>query len=337
MTVQGAGLFRSYGPALIGAAVAVALARFFPFAPVFLVPMGVVALGRDKTATIVCVAAAFAVNLFSGFLLSGIGFTQSVPVSFIDSVYFSLISGGFVWAVFPRERPVLKLAYRLSIASVSSSLALAVLFVVLRGEQAFDIFIRSQAEMIAETLKAAAGADVVQRSLLEQSLDIDAVARFLSLSVKRGAVVAHALFFAFSWRLSFAIVSLRDKKLREKFSFADFKNDPRVVWLLIGSLLGSIATLRIENEVFSIISWNSLFLCALLYFSQGCAVVIFNLRRPSIPRLLRPFLAIVGILILLQPGINAFAVIAFAVIGIAENWLPLRAPIKTEPPPTPEA
>jgi len=84
-------------------------------------------------------------------------------------------------------------------------------------------------------------------------------------------------------------------------------------------------------------SWNVMRLCVLFYAAQGAAIVLYNLARPGVPPFLRSMIILSAVLVAFRPGINAAVVVALASVGVAENWLPLRAPIKTEPPSTPEA
>jgi len=52
--------------------------------------------------------------------------------------------------------------------------------------------------------------------------------------------------------------------------------------------------------------------------------VLFNLARRPLPTPARLLCVVVFICVLFSPGINALALIMLILLGIAENWLPLR-------------
>jgi len=94
-------------------------------------------------------------------------------------------------------------------------------------------------------------------------------------------------------------------------------------------LLGTVAGL----EPVEIGGWNVLVLSGILYFIQGVSIAFHYLVK--LPPLLRILINVGVILLLLTPGINMVVLGLLVILGIVENWVPLRANLR--PPSTPEA
>jgi hypothetical protein len=244
----------------------------------------------------------------------------------------------------------------LAIASFISSLALLPLVWIARRDEGLVAFITSQAEALATAAKDAAGADVVQRSLLERDFSADTLTSLMGMALSRGASLGHMVFLCFSVRIADTALAFRararyaknltigtadrknsDVRSLSPPSLSGFRNSPYLVWVLIATLGSVLGSMVFKLDYLEIVSWNLLSVCAFLYLAQGLAIVSFNLTRPGVPRMLRPLAAFMTVLLLFRPGINAVLIVALAIIGVAENWLPLRVAGKTEPPPTPGA
>jgi uncharacterized membrane protein YedE/YeeE len=78
-----------------------------------------------------------------------------------------------------------------------------------------------------------------------------------------------------------------------------------------------------------------LVVCAILFLAQGAGIVLFTLARRTMPPALRLIFNILIIIVIFSPGINTIALVALMFLGIAENWLPLRAPKQDGPASTP--
>jgi hypothetical protein len=86
-----------------------------------------------------------------------------------------------------------------------------------------------------------------------------------------------------------------------------------------------------KTAVIETAAWNILVICAMIYLAQGAGIVFFILARRKIPPVSRFLVNLLAVVIFLSPGINAFALAVLILLGIAENWLPLRA-VKTNVP-----
>jgi uncharacterized protein YybS (DUF2232 family) len=97
-----------------------------------------------------------------------------------------------------------------------------------------------------------------------------------------------------------------------------------VIWILSFSILAVVLTEIAGLSVPGIAAWNMLVICGLMYMAQGAGIVLYFLARRG--PLMRLAMNILIIVMIFSPGINAFALGILVLLGIAENWLPLRAP-----------
>jgi hypothetical protein len=116
-----------------------------------------------------------------------------------------------------------------------------------------------------------------------------------------------------------------------------FHVNPKVIWVFSSSLLLVVITKAMKFEIPEIILWNILVICSILYLAQGLGIMQFFLIKPSFSHFLRMILVIAFVFVLFSPFINAFLFGGLVLLGIAENWLPLRVSKQSGPPSTPEA
>ena len=90
-------------------------------------------------------------------------------------------------------------------------------------------------------------------------------------------------------------------------------------------------------EIPEIILWNILILCAILYLAQGLGILQFFLARPTVSPSFKLLLSVLFIFLFFSPVINVVLLGGVVLLGIAENWVPFRAPKQNGPPSTPEA
>jgi uncharacterized protein YybS (DUF2232 family) len=113
----------------------------------------------------------------------------------------------------------------------------------------------------------------------------------------------------------------------------EFFAPPVTIWGLSGALVVILLTRMFRVQVLEILAWNILVICAIIFFAQGAGIFLhFLARRGYVFRLISVVLVIIAIL---SPVLNMIAVSAILILGIAENWLLLRAP-KKGPASTPE-
>jgi hypothetical protein len=64
----------------------------------------------------------------------------------------------------------------------------------------------------------------------------------------------------------------------------------------------------------------------MLFLAQGGGIVLFALNRRALPPVMRFFLNLLILVLIFSPGVNAFVLGGLVLLGIAENWVPFRAP-----------
>jgi hypothetical protein len=114
-----------------------------------------------------------------------------------------------------------------------------------------------------------------------------------------------------------------------------FHVDNALIWVLSCSLMTVLAGRFFAFPVVEIPGWNVLLCCALLYLAQGGGIVFHFLANSALSPFLRLGLNVLLVFLLLSPGLNVFVFGAILLLGIAENWAPLRVSKTGEPPSTP--
>ncbi len=327
---------KSVWMALIAATVSFFLAKSFILAPFFLVPLALVSLSLGTRAA--WLGAVFSLLINGVFSVLYRGEATGFAV-FGDLSYLAAVLACFTWAVAGPDRffggPRIRLAYRFLIAGLGASLGTLAL-ALFAGSSLQDLFL-DQATRLVEMLRQAQGADVVERSLMESSLTPEALLESSKAIALRSGAFLHAIFFAISWRFALMLAGIKKPRLRATYTFSTFKVDANFVWVLLPSLALILLGFVVSSEVLDTIAWNGALCSALLYAAQGLGVIDFNLARPQVPRGLRFPAVLLLFLVALRPGLNGILAAVIAILGLAENWLPLRAPISSEPPSTPEA
>ncbi|MDR0598000.1 MAG: hypothetical protein LBG14_05785 [Treponema sp.] len=324
-------------PALIGAAVSVGLVRSGFAGFLFLLPLGVVAYCHNP-GTAWCAAAVSALGNALWDLAAGRFQPYPVP-PWADILYLTVVIVAFAWITSPPERggAFLRMpaAYRIVASAVVTSLVMALALRFARDGRDLRSLFRSQAELLASLYAAASGADEVRRSLTERYMTADAIQEILRSAALRGGMAAScvALFVA-SRQLSLVAAALIRRK-RPVGSLALFHVWPGCIWALSFSLLSVVGGLNFGIAPLEIAGWNILVLCGILYLAQGGGIAVFFLSR--LPPGTRFVLNLGVLAVILSPGINAIFMGVLILLGIAENWAPLRAPKPNGPPPTPGA
>jgi hypothetical protein len=324
-------------PALVGAAVSVGLSRNGFLGFLFLLPLGLVAYCHNpKTAWFAATAAALGNGLF---LLAAGSFQSYHALPWADMLYLTVVIASFAWITSPPERGAdllrIPVAYRIMAGAVATSLALGLALYAARDDQGLRSLFRSQAEMLASLYAGASGADEVQRSLTEQYLTPDVILEIIRSAALRGGIAASCVALFVASRQISLIAASFIRRRQARISLAAFHVRSECVWVLSFSLLAILGGLGLGIEPLEIAGWNILVLCAILYLAQGGGIAIFFLIRLS-PGL--RFALNLGVLaLILSPGVNAAFMGALILLGVAENWVPFRAPKPNGPPPTPGA
>jgi hypothetical protein len=317
---------------------------FFSF--LFLVPVGFTALtANPQTAW----AAAMVTAVFNGFLTAffmllsfpamGAG---SLGIIGLDILVIALTAASFLWIMIPPAAGLLSLKtpYRIIIGAVLSFLVfILILFGFSRGE-AFNLFIEAQTEALLKIYTAQPGSAAPEG--VERFLNSGRLAGIIRNLILRGGGFVSCLFLLTLSRETaffFAGRYFKRRGMPAPFSslpgrLAAFHADFFPVWILSFSLLAVLVFRLSGVSPAETAAWNVLFASALLFLAQGMGILSFFLGR--LKKGSRFFFFFVILFMLLSPGINAFFLGALVLLGIAENWLPLRVLKTGEPSSTPE-
>jgi hypothetical protein len=325
--------FPAFLPALAGAAVSVGLSRSGFFGFLFLLPLGVNAFCFSPASSRLC---AFFAVLGNGLFALWAGVFLRLPSAAVipDLVYFTVVIAGFTWVAAPSSRLPAFLRPRAAYRLVASSVAGALAFLVCASgtDSGVLAMIRSQAELFVSLYSASAGADVVEQSLSAQYISVDNIVAVIKAAGLRGGVVSSCMLLLFvSRQLSFGIARIARKPCPDG-GLIGFRTSSRQIWALSFSLAGVLASLALgagpfaRNAAFfaEIASWNVLVICVMLYLVQGGAILLYWYSRWVMPPFFRFFLNLLLIIVVFSPGLNVVLLAVLILLGIAENWIPLR-------------
>jgi hypothetical protein len=310
-------------PVVLGVIVCLGLFRSGFLAFLFVTPLGVLGYCYNPKTAWFSAAAAAALNAVFALVMAGL-FGHKTWDAGWDLLYFTVMAAAFTWITAPGKKFPVSVEYRFAAGAVAGSLSFVPLFLGIRRNQDLYRLFRSQAEGVLSLY--AASTDVVERSLLERYLSPDSILKALEFVALRGGAVASCVLFLFLSRQIALTAAWFIRRVRTGESLLGFHADGRLIWILSGSLLGVLLGLVLKLSVLEIAAWNVLTLCAILYLAQGGGIVLFFLARLAAPPLFRLGLQVLFFVLLFSPGINLFFLGALVFLGIAENWLPLRAP-----------
>jgi hypothetical protein len=225
--------------------------------------------------------------------------------------------------------------YRFVAASCLAAFLVLFMITAFRKDTAFSAFIRAQVEALSAVYTSSAGADVVEKSLLEQYLTPDFILETLVFVALRGGVIALCMVFLFINRQIALALVWGFRRIRSGGNLRDFHTPRFFIWALSFSLLAILAGKKGGIPPLEIAAWNSLVICVLLYLAQGGGIVVYFLTHASLPPFMRLLLNFLVILLIFSPGINAVLLGILFILGIAENWVPFRAPKINGPSSTP--
>jgi hypothetical protein len=287
---------------------------------------------------------AFLFAAIGNFILAA-GARASGGISLTDTlweiIYYSLMAFIFTGIVAPPPSLSAKYkgAVRFFCGSCLGALLLAYLFVQTSSSPGFYEYIDYLLNTVFQVNRSS-GSDVVQNAMLG-SISAELVLETIqTVMLRGGSLVSCVLLFAVCRQTGFFLARLSSRKAAGApgaFSLASFRVNPMVIWVFSASLLLVVLTRIARLEIPEIILWNILILCVILYFTQGLGILQFFLSRFALQPFPRVLLIVLLVIVLFSPFLNVFLLGGLFLLGIAENWLPLRAPKKSGPPSTPEA
>jgi hypothetical protein len=332
-------------PALICGVLSVILMRVGFLSFFFLVPLGV------------CMAAYGPAVVWLSFLFAllgnaiwSLGFSLHYGTGLMgagtDILYFTVMSLGFSWImagspapfITPPTRsptrsptwPPVRTLFRFIAASIAAALVFLSMVFSLGGDENFSTLIRSQLEAISSSYIASSGTDAAQQAFLERLLTPDRIIEVFSMIILRGGALVSAFFLFFINRqAAFAFARLFRRQGRRQWGntthdLIGFFAPRKVIWVL-SLCLPVILLCRVINlKTVEIAAWNLLVICVIIFLAQGGGIVLFYFTHRFRSMMMRLLCSLLLIGVVFSPGINVLAVVVLILLGIAENWLPLR-------------
>ncbi|MDR0629299.1 MAG: hypothetical protein LBG24_06650 [Treponema sp.] len=330
---QGRLVFRGIAvvPALLSAGICLGAIRSGFFIFFFLVPLGFMAYGYNFRSAWVSALLVVGGNAIGVLVLSG-----PAEYPWLNMLYFTVMLLIFTWIVAPpcnfsyfsKGEGILSVstAYRLIIGSAIGALTCWYMIEATWDTQGFKTLLRSQAELFRSLAITAAGTDVVQRSLLERQADPERlIAQLGAAALRGGGLAACGVLFFINRQISLVCVGLI-RHIRVGTGMSHFHAAPGLIWVLSLSLLGVLGGTIIGIGPLEIGAWNMVTICAILYLAQGGGIILHVLSRMNLPPLIRVGLNMLLIIVICSPQINLLALGALGILGIAEHWVPFRAP-----------
>jgi hypothetical protein len=148
---------------------------------------------------------------------------------------------------------------------------------------------------------------------------------FIKTVSLRGGAVVSCLFLFFISRQIAAAVAFLFRRERVPGNLENFHVPHTVIWIISLSLLGVLAGTVLRLVWLEIAAWNVLLVSAFFYLAQGAGILMFFLSRRAISAGMRFLINLFTVIVIFSPGINVVFLAVLILLGIAENWAPLRA------------
>jgi len=318
-------------PVLICAVLCAVLIRTGFLSLFFLVPLGFCAVAFGPAAAWYCFFFAALGNavLSTGFsIMDGLGFPG------LQILFFTVLTLGFTWimagnpASLPPFLPRARTAFRFIAASIAGSLVLLGMIYSMSKDENFLAQARSQIEAVSSGLIASSGADPVQQEAMERVLVPDKILEMIFSIFFRGAVLFSMFFMFFISRQAAFITARLVTRRQQNGDLIRFHAPPKTIWIFSLCLLVIVACNIFSLNYIGIAAWNILVICAILFLAQGGGIVLHYLTRRPIPAIMRLFGCVLFVFLVFSPGVNLAVFAVLVLLGIAENWLPLR--VKSE-------
>ena len=327
-------------PAIVGAGVCLFLLNSSSFTFFYLVPLGFISCKfHYKTAWLACLFASIG-NM--AIILAGSNGNYSAAM--LNIIYFIAIIFIFAWITAPPPFLNINVPEPARLLIASSIAAIVFTLVLFKGMASSDFtdYVTYLLNSLISMYNSS-GSDVVQNARFEMLTADKIMEAFRFFMLRGGSLISCVFLFFMSSQLGLVLFRLYSRIRGVKLSFTGenslsaFHVSPSMIWVLSISLPLTVLTRIFKLEFPEIILWNILIICAILYFAQGFGILQFFTIRPSFPPHLRIVLSFLFIIVLFSPFLNAILLLGLVFLGLAENWVPIRASKQNGPPSTPEA
>jgi hypothetical protein len=319
---------------LVCAALCVAMVRVGLFSMLFLVPLGFSAVVYGAYVAWAAFAVAALGNLVLVAVLSLMGGLGLTWVGF-EALYFGLNAAGFTWVMagnppwaFGRPLPQVRTLYRFVVASAAGTVMLLATSRLLWDGGLSDLVPMIE-PLVSAYIDSASGGDAVMRSSMELALNPERLVEMVASVVFRGgALISAVLLLFFSRQAAFVVARLFRRKPGD---LTGFFAPRRTLLILTVSLPAVLLAGSLSMATPEIVAWNVLVMCVVVFLAQGAGIVLFNLARRPLSILVKVLLGLLFAIVVFSPGLNLFALGVLLVLGIVENWLPMRRPKQDSP------
>jgi hypothetical protein len=275
----------------------------------FLLPLGLAAFLADAKTAWASGIFAIAGNIVISLRFAADGNVEPGLVLW-SILYYSVMVLAFTWINAPLGRlgQRLEIPYRMILGAIFCTLVIGAMFLSIMDD---GVLIRLLADRIGST------AELPGAPTAEQL-----VSTMVYAALRGGILVSCMVFWWVNRQIAAGIVRMVKHVQIGGNPFA-FHVPLFFIWifsLALGAvLLGTVTGL----EPVEIGGWNVLVLSGILYFIQGVSIAFHYLVK--LPPLMRILINVGVILLLLTPGINMVVLGLLVILGIVENWAPLRA------------
>jgi len=246
-----------------------------------------------------------AVRLFSGGGSGSIG---------LELLYFTTLFIGFAWIM---SEARLRTAYRFILASAAGTVVF--LIYINSHSLAFYLVFSEMSEMLTSVFVNSAGIDPARQMITPERV-MEAIRIFL---LRGGAFISTAFVFFVNRYAANKIFALIKKQKKDRGLIAFFAPS-KTIWVLSISLAVILLTRMFRAQTLEILAWNTFVISAIIFFAQGAGIISYFLSRRAFT--FRILFSVLIVMAILSPGLNMLAVCAVLLLGILENWLPLRLP-----------
>ncbi|MCL2608439.1 MAG: YybS family protein [Treponema sp.] len=303
----------------------------------FLVPLGFSAVAFGPSVAWL----AFAIITGGNVLLTLFFSLQGADGGIVMGILYFSMTAGFTWVMagnpplgfMPGKKRILpepRTLYRFvcAISAMAMSLSGMLLWFGRDGYSELALWIEPQLNGLVGLLS---GGDATMRSYTEGSLSAEQLIRdAVSITVRGGAILSSAMLLFFNRQLAFGLARLFRLRAAGSPRLADFFAPPVTILCLTVSLPALLVGRSVGMLTLEVVAWNVIVVCGIVFLAQGGGIAMYNLARRRLPPLARFLIGLLFLVSLFTPGLNLLALAVLLILGIAENWLPLRR-VRVEP------
>ena len=235
------------------------------------------------------------------------GFTWIMAGNPPTAVFAKLLPG-----IMEKPVPYVRTLFRFMIVSVVSAVSIVGMFF-------WSDFAAQTADIVLQLL----GATATEGTVMPSAESIIELSKIVML--RGGALLGVAVLLFLSRQFSLFLTRIRRKKTVA--GLRSFFAPGKTVWFFAGGILGILVGRLLGAEGVEIAAWNLFAICGLVFLAQGAGIFLYRFARwqaPAILKVLVVALTVVAVIAFLIPWGVAVLPAVLIILGIAENWFPMR-------------